>query len=69
VIAVVWPDCNVTYVGQQHAFGKPIAASQGVSLPLAEHATPVEAWQCRERDQCGRRQSSLRGRGGLPVVP
>jgi hypothetical protein len=64
VIAVVWPDCKVTYVGQQHAFGKSIAAFQEVSLPLAEHATLVEAWQCRERDQCRRRQSRLRGPWG-----
>jgi cyclohexanecarboxyl-CoA dehydrogenase len=36
------------YVKQRHAFGKPIAAYQGVSLPLAEHATLVEAarWLC-----------------------
>jgi cyclohexanecarboxyl-CoA dehydrogenase len=36
------------YVRQRHAFGKPIAAFQGVSLPLAEHATLVEAarWAC-----------------------
>jgi cyclohexanecarboxyl-CoA dehydrogenase len=36
------------YVRQRHAFGKPIAAFQGVSLPLAEHATLVDAarWAC-----------------------
>jgi cyclohexanecarboxyl-CoA dehydrogenase len=31
------------YVKDRRAFGKPIAAFQGVSLPLAEHATLVEA--------------------------
>jgi cyclohexanecarboxyl-CoA dehydrogenase len=37
-----------TYVKERRAFGKPIAAFQGVSLPLAEHATLVEAarWLC-----------------------
>jgi cyclohexanecarboxyl-CoA dehydrogenase len=37
-----------SYVKQRRAFGKPIAAFQGVSLPLAEHATLVEAarWLC-----------------------
>jgi cyclohexanecarboxyl-CoA dehydrogenase len=36
------------YVKERRAFGKPIAAFQGVSLPLAEHATLVEAarWLC-----------------------
>ena len=36
------------YVRQRHAFGQPIAAFQGVSLPLAEHATLVDAarWAC-----------------------
>ena len=33
---------------RQYAFGKPIAAFQGVSLPLTEHTTLVEVWQCRE---------------------
>ena len=31
------------YVKDRRAFGKPIAAFQGVSLPLAEHATYLEA--------------------------
>jgi cyclohexanecarboxyl-CoA dehydrogenase len=37
-----------SYVKERRAFGKPIAAYQGVSLPLAEHATLVEAarWLC-----------------------
>jgi cyclohexanecarboxyl-CoA dehydrogenase len=37
-----------SYVKERRAFGKPIAAFQGVSLPLAEHATLVEAarWLC-----------------------
>ena len=37
-----------TYVRERQAFGKPIAAFQGVSLPLAEHATLVDAarWAC-----------------------
>jgi cyclohexanecarboxyl-CoA dehydrogenase len=36
------------YVKERRAFGKPIAAFQGVSLPLAEHATLIEAarWLC-----------------------
>jgi cyclohexanecarboxyl-CoA dehydrogenase len=36
------------YVKQRRAFGKPIAAFQGVSLPLAEQATLVDAarWLC-----------------------
>jgi cyclohexanecarboxyl-CoA dehydrogenase len=36
------------YVKERRAFGKPVAAFQGVSLPLAEHATLVEAarWLC-----------------------
>jgi cyclohexanecarboxyl-CoA dehydrogenase len=36
------------YVRERQAFGKPIAAFQGVSLPLAEHATLVDAarWAC-----------------------
>jgi cyclohexanecarboxyl-CoA dehydrogenase len=36
------------YVRDRRAFGKPIAAYQGVSLPLAEHATLVDAarWAC-----------------------
>jgi len=36
------------YVRERRAFGRPIAAYQGVSLPLAEHATLVEAarWLC-----------------------
>jgi cyclohexanecarboxyl-CoA dehydrogenase len=36
------------YVRQRRTFGKPIAAYQGVSLPLAEQATLVEAarWAC-----------------------
>ena len=36
------------YVRDRRAFGKPIAAFQGVSLPLAEHATLVDAarWAC-----------------------
>lgn len=31
------------YVKERRSFGKPLAAYQGVSLPLAEHATYVEA--------------------------
>jgi cyclohexanecarboxyl-CoA dehydrogenase len=36
------------YVRDRQAFGKPIAAFQGVSLPLAEHATLIDAarWAC-----------------------
>jgi cyclohexanecarboxyl-CoA dehydrogenase len=36
------------YATQRHAFGKPIADYQGVSFPLAEHATYLEAarWVC-----------------------
>ena len=36
------------YARDRHAFGVPIAAHQGVSLPLAEHLTKLEAarWLC-----------------------
>jgi cyclohexanecarboxyl-CoA dehydrogenase len=41
-------DEAATYATQRHAFGKPIAEYQGVSFPLAEHATYLEAarWMC-----------------------
>jgi cyclohexanecarboxyl-CoA dehydrogenase len=34
---------SYSYVKQRRAFGKPIAAFEGVSFPLAEHATLVQA--------------------------
>jgi cyclohexanecarboxyl-CoA dehydrogenase len=42
------PTETYAYVRDRRAFGKPIAAFQGVSLPLAEHATLVDAarWAC-----------------------
>jgi cyclohexanecarboxyl-CoA dehydrogenase len=41
-------DEAAVYATQRHAFGKPIAENQGVSFPLAEHATHLEAarWLC-----------------------
>jgi cyclohexanecarboxyl-CoA dehydrogenase len=41
-------DEAATYATQRHAFGRPIADNQGVSFPLAEHATYLEAarWLC-----------------------
>jgi Acyl-CoA dehydrogenases len=41
-------DEAATYATQRHTFGKPIGEYQGVSFPLAEHATYLEAarWMC-----------------------
>ncbi|MGQ0631398.1 MAG: acyl-CoA dehydrogenase family protein [Sporichthyaceae bacterium] len=41
-------DEAVAWAQQRQSFGKPIAAYQGVSFPLAEHATEMEAarWLC-----------------------
>jgi cyclohexanecarboxyl-CoA dehydrogenase len=41
-------DEAVSWAQQREAFGRPIAAFQGVSFPLAEHATQMEAarWLC-----------------------
>ncbi|HWD05791.1 MAG TPA: acyl-CoA dehydrogenase [Amycolatopsis sp.] len=41
-------DEAAVYANQRHAFGRPISANQGVSFPLAEHATYLEAarWMC-----------------------
>jgi len=41
-------DEAAVYATQRHAFGKPIGDNQGVSFPLAEHATYLEAarWLC-----------------------
>jgi cyclohexanecarboxyl-CoA dehydrogenase len=41
-------DEAVAWAQQREAFGRPIAAFQGVSFPLAEHATMIEAarWLC-----------------------
>ena len=38
----------MSWAKQREAFGRPIAAFQGVSFPLAEHATQLEAarWLC-----------------------
>jgi cyclohexanecarboxyl-CoA dehydrogenase len=41
-------DMTVAYAQQRQAFGQPIAKFQGVSFPLAEHATYIEGvkWLC-----------------------
>lgn len=41
-------DEAIAWARQREAFGRPIAAFQGVSFPLAEHATKLEAarWLC-----------------------
>lgn len=41
-------DEAIDYATQRHTFGKPIAAYQGVTFQLAEHATYLEAarWMC-----------------------
>jgi len=41
-------DEAVAWAGQREAFGKPLAAFQGVTFPIAEHATYMEAarWLC-----------------------
>jgi cyclohexanecarboxyl-CoA dehydrogenase len=41
-------DEAVAWAQQREAFGRPLAAMQGVSFPLAEHATYLEAarWLC-----------------------
>lgn len=41
-------DEAISWARQREAFGRPIAAFQGVSFPLAEHATMLEAarWLC-----------------------
>jgi len=36
-------DMTVEYAKQRHTFGQPLAANQGVTFPLAEHATYVAA--------------------------
>jgi cyclohexanecarboxyl-CoA dehydrogenase len=36
-------DLAVTHVTQREAFGRPLAANQGVSFPIAEHTTYLEA--------------------------
>ncbi len=35
-------DMGVDYIKQRHAFGRPIAAFEGVQFPLAEHVTNIE---------------------------
>jgi cyclohexanecarboxyl-CoA dehydrogenase len=60
-------DEAAVYATQRHAFGRPIAEYQGVSFPLAEHATYVEAarWLCyralwlRERGEPHTAQASM----------
>lgn len=39
---------TMAYVTQRHAFGQPLARFEGVSFPIAEHATLLEAarWLC-----------------------
>ena len=41
-------DETITYVKQREAFGRPLAKFEGVSFPIAEHATMLEAarWLC-----------------------
>ena len=41
-------DEAAAYLTQRHTFGKPLAAYQGLSLPMAEHYTLIEAarWLC-----------------------
>ncbi len=36
-------DAAITYSRQRHSFGKPLAAYQGVSFPIAEHSTYLAA--------------------------
>jgi cyclohexanecarboxyl-CoA dehydrogenase len=36
-------DETIAYVKQRHAFGRPLAKFEGVSFPIAEHATLIEA--------------------------
>ncbi|MFD4253388.1 acyl-CoA dehydrogenase family protein [Amycolatopsis thermoflava] len=36
-------DITIAHVTNRQAFGRPIAANQGVSFPIAEHATQLEA--------------------------
>jgi cyclohexanecarboxyl-CoA dehydrogenase len=41
-------DETIAYVKQREAFGRPLAKFEGVSFPIAEHATVIEAarWLC-----------------------
>lgn len=41
-------EMSVTYARERHAFGQPIASYQGVTFPIAEHLTHLEAarWLC-----------------------
>jgi cyclohexanecarboxyl-CoA dehydrogenase len=41
-------DETIAYVKQRQAFGRPLAKFEGVSFPIAEHATTIEAarWLC-----------------------
>lgn len=36
-------DMTIEHVKARHTFGRPVAANQGVSFPIAEHATQLEA--------------------------
>lgn len=47
-------DEAVSWAQQRQAFGRPLAAFQGVSFPLAEHATEMEAarWLCYKALWC-----------------
>ena len=36
-------DETIAYVKQRQAFGRPLAKFEGVSFPIAEHATMLEA--------------------------
>lgn len=41
-------DMTVKYTQERHTFGRPLAANQGVTFPIAEHLTQLEAarWLC-----------------------
>ncbi|MHB8690353.1 MAG: acyl-CoA dehydrogenase family protein [Solirubrobacteraceae bacterium] len=41
-------DMTIAYTRERHSFGRPLAANQGVTFPIAEHLTKLEAarWLC-----------------------
>jgi cyclohexanecarboxyl-CoA dehydrogenase len=52
-------DSAIDYSRQRHSFGKPLAAHQGVSFDLAEHATYVEGVRALAFQTLGLRQAGL----------
>jgi cyclohexanecarboxyl-CoA dehydrogenase len=50
-------DSAIEYSKQRHAFGKPLAAHQGVSFVIAEHATYLEAVRALALHTLGLRQA------------